>query len=122
MMTDSQEIDYSKLTEKELKILITVSDHGALEEFNKRVNKGEVKLNSHTRDEAGDLVARNIKAEVNTNNDYKKLTDRELKILLRIDDPKAYEELDRRLRDGEIKTRRVTFEDIRKMYNKDKAS
>ena len=34
-MMDSQEIDYSKLTEKELKILITVSDHGALEEFNK---------------------------------------------------------------------------------------
>src|SRR3990167_4594398 len=107
-MMDSQEIDYSKLTEKELKILITVSDHGALEEFNKRVNKGEVKLNSYTRDEACDLVARNIKAEVNTNNDYKKLTDRELKILLRIDDPKAYEELDRRLQDGEIKTRRVT--------------
>ena len=53
--------------------------------------------------------------------DYKKLTIRELKELMG-SDLKADEEFDRRISIGEIKQRRVTFEDIRKMYNKDKAS
>lgn len=121
MMMDS-EVDYSKLTDKELKILIAANDRCALEEFNKRVKEGKVQLTKYTRDEAGDIVAKNLKAELNTDTDYKKLTDRELRILMRIDDPKAEDEHHRRVIAGEIKTRRVTFEDIAKMYGIDKSA
>ena len=119
---NSKEIDYSKLTEKELKILIAVNSIGALEEFNKRVEAGKISLRDYTRDEAGDIVAKGLKAELTSDTDYKKLTDRELRILMRIDDLRATNEHDRRLTTGEIKTKRVTFEDIKKMYGLDKAS
>ena len=119
---NSKEIDYSKLTEKELKILIIVNDAGAVEEFNKRATVGKILLKDYTRDEAGDIVAKGLKAELTSDADYKKLTDRELMILMRIDDPKATDEHNRRLIAGEIKTKRVTFEDIKKMYGLDKAS
>ena len=122
MMTNSKEIDYSKLTEKELKILITANNEGALEEFNRRVTVGKILLKDYTRDEAGDIVAKGLRAELMSDDDYKKLTDRELRILMRIDDSRATDEHNRRLIAGEIKTKRVTFEDIKKMYGLDKAS
>ena len=122
MMMNSKEIDYSKLTEKELKILIAVNCIGALEEFNRRVEVGKILLRDYTRDEAGDIVAKGLKTELISDADYNKLTDRELRILMRIDDPRAIDEHNRRLTTGEIKTKRVTFEDIKKMYGLDKAS
>ena len=53
--------------------------------------------------------------------DYKKLTVKELKELMGRN-PKADEEFDRRVSIGEIKLRRVNFDDIEKVYgiNKNK--
>ena len=52
------------------------------------------------------------------NIDYSKLSPRGLKDLINQGDVKAEQEYSKRVHSGEIKTRRVTFEDIRKMYNK----
>ncbi len=116
------EVDYSKLTINELKILINADDGKAIEEFAKRVRVGEIELKNYTKEQLVEIISKNIKAQIKSDADYLKLTPRELKHLITINDPKADEEFDRRVRNGEIKTRRVTFEDIRKMYNKDKAS
>lgn len=121
-MMDSEKINYSKLTEKELKILISANDGSALEEFNKRAKEGKIKFNHYTCHEANHIVSKKLKGELESEIDYTKLTDRELKILMGARDLKADEEYDNRIASGKIKTRRVTFEDIRKMYGIDKAS
>ncbi|MBI3590899.1 MAG: hypothetical protein HY094_05915 [Candidatus Melainabacteria bacterium] len=118
------EIDYSKLTISELKILIAADDFCALEEFNKRVKLGEIEPKHYTTDQAGEIVSKHIKSQISSEIDYKKLTARELRHLMGINDTKADEEHHRRVMSGEIKLRRVTFEDIKEMYSRseDKAS
>ena len=117
------EIDYSKLTPGELKILISVDDLGALEEYTRRVKSGDIKTKFHSTYEAGEIVSRILQFQVNSEKiDYKNLTDRELRHLMQVHDPKADDEYDRRIKSGKIKLRRVTFEDIEKMYGIDKSA
>ena len=51
------------------------------------------------------------------NIDYTKLSVRGLKDLINQGDRKAEDEYDRRVFSGEIKTKQVSFDDIRKMYS-----
>ena len=107
------EINYFKLTTSELKILISADDIGALEEFIRRVKSGEITPKVYSTDEAGEIVSRSLQFQVNSEKiDYKNLTDRELRHLIRINDPKADEEYDRRIKSGEIKRKRYTLEQL----------
>ena len=109
------EINYSKLTLDELKILITVDDMNALEEFTKRVDSGAVQPKHYTTNEAREIVAKNIKARINSETDYTKLTVRELKHLMGATDRKADDEYHRRVLSGEIKLRRINLEQMKEM-------
>ena len=121
-MMDS-EINYSKLTTSELKILISANDMGALEEFNRRIKSGEIIPKVYSTDEAGEIVSRYLQLQVNSGTiDYKNLTDRELRHLMGSDNPTADKEYDRRIESGEIKRKKVAFEDIKKTSGLDKAS
>lgn len=114
-MIMNSEIDYSKLTTSELKILISVDDLNALKELNRRIQLGEIQSKIYTIDEVREIIAENIKAKLNSELDYTKLTVRELKHLMS-SDPKADREFDRRVSIGEIKLRTVTLEQIREEY------
>ena len=115
-MMDS-EINYSKLTSNELKVLILADDIGALEEYTKRIRSGEITPKTYSTNEAGKIVSKNLQFQVDSKQvNYKNLTNRELRHLLRVDDAKAYKEYDRRVKTGKIKPRKVSLEDIRKMY------
>ncbi|OGI20491.1 MAG: hypothetical protein A3B68_03125 [Candidatus Melainabacteria bacterium RIFCSPHIGHO2_02_FULL_34_12] len=115
------EINYSKLTVNELKILIDADDLNALDELNKRVKAGAIRSKKYTNWEAGEIITKNLRAKLNSEIDYTKLTVRELKYLIG-SDPKADKEFNRRVSIGEIKLRRIKLEDIRKIYGIDKAS
>jgi hypothetical protein len=54
--------------------------------------------------------------------DYTKLLPRALKDLINQGDRKADDEYDRRVLSGEIKTSPITFDEIREMYGKKRAS
>ena len=62
-MMDS-EVDYSKLTINELKILITVVDGKALEEFAKRVRLGEIELKNYTKEQLIEIISKDIKTQI----------------------------------------------------------
>ena len=52
--------------------------------------------------------------------DYKKLTERQLRDLINIHDPKADDEYDRRVFSGKIKRKRYTIEEFEEMWAKRK--
>ena len=52
--------------------------------------------------------------------DYTKLSKRALMDLINNGDRKADDEYDRRVLSGEIKTKAITFDEVRKIYSTDK--
>ena len=54
----SLDIDYTKLTIRELKLLILANDDSAIDEHLRRVKSGEIKTKSYTLEQLDEMIAK----------------------------------------------------------------
>lgn len=113
----SFEINYEQLSEAGLKDLMLQNDPKALEEYNRRLNSGCKNIESVEEFQRLWCKWEFEGKQIQNSIDYSKLTVKQLRRLITLDVDKAMDEYDRRIESGEIKQRKIPFEEFEKMWN-----
>lgn len=113
----SFEINYGQLSEAGLKDLMLQKDPKALEEYNRRLNSSLTNIESVEEFQRLWCKWEFEGKQIQNSIDYSKLTVKQLRRLITLDVDKALDEYDRRIESGEIKQRKISFEEFEKIWN-----